>query len=72
MADLDNALHESNPYDRVYDEPDADEVVVIEMTRRQWWHLDDWRAHHEDRYPRRAAECKAAWAAIAHATPKDR
>lgn len=51
-------------YDNVYEAPDADEVVTIRMTRRQWWHLDDWRAEHPDRYPKRAAEREAAWAAI--------
>jgi hypothetical protein len=53
-----------NPYDAVYAGDDADEIVVIRMTRRQWWHLDDWRAGHPDRYPKRAAERDAAWKAI--------
>jgi hypothetical protein len=51
-------------FDAIYDEPDADEIVVIRMTRRQLWHLDDWRAGHADRYPKRAREREAAWAAI--------
>lgn len=51
-------------FDNVYDQPDADEIVVIRMTRRQLWHLDDWRAEHPDRYPRRAAEREAAWKSI--------
>jgi hypothetical protein len=59
-----------NPYDTVYDFPDADEIVVIRMTRRQWWHLDDWRAEHEDRYPKRFAERNAALDAIANAVPE--
>ena len=46
----------------MYDEPDADQTVVIRMTRRQWWHLNDWRAEMPDRYPNRAAEHNAAWA----------
>jgi hypothetical protein len=58
-------------FDHVYSDHDADELVVIEMTRRQWWHLDDWRAEHADRYPKRAAERRAAWEAIAHAVPKE-
>ena len=53
-----------NPYDAVYDGDDADEVVVITMTRRQWWHIDDWRGEFEDRYPKRAAERRAAWEAV--------
>lgn len=53
-----------NEFDRVYDAPDAEEIVVIRMTRRQWHHLDDWRAEHPDRYPKRAAERTAAWEAI--------
>jgi hypothetical protein len=40
-------------YDAVYDGDDANEVVAIYMTKRQWWHLDDWRAEHA-----------AAWRAI--------
>jgi hypothetical protein len=51
-------------YDAVYDGDDANEVVAIYMTKRQWWHLDDWRAEHADRYPKRAAERAAAWRAI--------
>lgn len=51
-------------YDAVYDDEDANEEVIIKMTRRQWWHLDDWRAEHPDRYPKRAAERDAAWKAI--------
>lgn len=57
-------------YDAVYSEPDADEIVVIRMTTRQWWHLDDWRAKHPDRYPKRAAEHDAAWRAIEAAKPE--
>jgi hypothetical protein len=57
-------------YDSVYDEPDADEVVVIRMTRRQLWHLDDWRAEHPDRYPKRAAERESALRAIDQAEPE--
>lgn len=54
-------------YDTVYDGPDADDVVVIRMTRRQWWHLDDWRAEWPDRYPNRAREREAALRAIEEA-----
>jgi hypothetical protein len=53
-----------NEWDGIYDAEDADEVVVIRMTRRQWWHLTDWRAEHPDRYPNRAAERLAAWKAV--------
>jgi len=58
-----------NKYDRVYEGADADEPVVIVMTRRQWFHLDDWRAEIPDRYPRRAAERTGAWRAIEAALP---
>ena len=57
-------------YDAVYSGPDADEIVVIRMTRRQWVHLDDWRAEHADRYPKRAAERAAALEAIEAAEPE--
>jgi hypothetical protein len=60
----------TNEFDRVYDAPDADEIVVIRMTRRQWWHVDDWRGEHADRYPKRAAERRAAWRAIEDAQPE--
>lgn len=56
-------------YDAVYSGDDADEVVVIYMTTRQWWHIDDWLAEHPDRYPKRAAERDAAWRAIENAQP---
>lgn len=56
-------------YDKVYDEPDADQVLVIRMTRRQWAHLNDWRAEMPDRYPNRAREHAAAWDAIETAEP---
>lgn len=59
-----------NPFDRVYDADDADEIVVVRMTRRQWWHLDDWRARHPDRYPNRHREYLAAWRAIEAAEPE--
>jgi hypothetical protein len=62
---------EQNEFDTVYDAPDADEVVVIRMTRRQWWHLDDWRAEHPDRYPKRYAERQAALRAIDKATKEE-
>jgi hypothetical protein len=57
-------------FDRVYSGSDADEILVIRMTRRQWWHLDDWRAEHPDRYPNRAKERDAAWHAIENASPE--
>ena len=60
-----------NEFDTVYDAPDADEVVVIRMTRRQWWHLDDWPAEHPDRYPKRYAERQAALKAIDEATKEE-
>ena len=56
-------------FDSVYSGDDAEELVVIVMTRRQWWHIDDWRAEIADRYPNRAAERKGAWDAIDHAIP---
>lgn len=59
-----------NEFDAVYDYPDAEDMVVIRMTKRQWWHLDDWRAEHPDRYPKRAAESAAAWRAIHEAQPE--
>ena len=59
-----------NEFDQVYSGDDADEVVVIRMTRRQWWHLDDWRAEHPDRYPKRHAEREAALKAIDAAEPE--
>ena len=62
--------HRATFYDRVYDGDDADEIVVVRMTVRQWWHFDDWRAQHPDRYPKRAAERDAAWSAIYAAQPE--
>jgi len=58
-----------NQFDRVYNEPDANELVVVVMTMRQWWHLDDWRAEVPDRYPNRAQEREAAWKALNNPTP---
>lgn len=69
MSDVTAGSHD---YDAVYDHPDADEIMVIRMTRRQWWHLDDWRGEHKDRYPKRAAERDAAWRAIEKAEPERR
>ena len=57
-------------FDAVYSHEDANEIVVIRMTKRQWWHLDDWRAQYPDRYPKRAAERAAAWQAIYDAEPE--
>jgi hypothetical protein len=59
-----------NEFDIVYDGEDADEILVIRMTRRQWLHLDDWRAEHPDRYPKRYAERQAALEAIDKAEPE--
>lgn len=50
--------------DLVYDYPDADTIVTVRMTRRQWHHIDDPLAADPDRYPNRAAERAAAWKAI--------
>jgi hypothetical protein len=61
-----------NEFDTVYDSSDADEIIVIRMTRRQLWHLDDWRAEHQDRYPKRYAERQAALEAIAHASEEEK
>jgi hypothetical protein len=55
-------------YDNVYAGDDANDIVVITMTRRQWWHIDDWRGEYPTRYPKRAAERTAAWAAIDNPT----
>ncbi len=57
-------------FDAVYSQPDADEIVIIRMTKRQWWHVDDWRGMHPDRYPKRAAEREAAWRAIHNPEPE--
>jgi len=58
-----------NKYDRVYEGADAEELVVITMTRRQWFHIDDWRAEVPDRYPKRAEQRVGAWQAIEAALP---
>lgn len=51
-------------FDHVYDQPDAGDLVAITMTRRQWWHIHDWRGEHPDRYPCRARERQAALVAL--------
>jgi hypothetical protein len=58
-----------NKYDQTYAADDADELVVIVMTRREWFHVDDWRAEVPERYPRRSEARRAAWEAIENAVP---